>query len=268
MLRDVGQKLWAIFNSLGISDDLDVDERDLETVLTSADVSQEELGAFLEVFGLSKSEAEAFMGQVVSLFNDTESTLKQKLKLILNMLGVPHGMQAVILSKLHHLNPSGSDPLGDLQQLEAFLANTGLPSFAFLGQVRKLFQSSNFSTADMLAVVQHVQGLVSDLQDFRGEIEAAVKDLFGLEDVSEASVTDAFDKVVGFVDSLGISKADVKLGIDAAMGFFQTLSITDVPALLADMHGLLVVAGIPNLQDAVSGFLDQARALKTLILSS
>lgn len=127
-----------------------------------------------------------------------------------------------------------------------------------------MLKLSNFSTADMLAVVQHVQGLVSDLQGLRADIEAAVKDLLGLDDISDASVRDTFDKVVGFADSLGISKADVKLAIDAVVGFFQSLSITDVPTLFADMHGLLVVAGIPNdnLQVAMSGFLNEARALK------
>lgn len=96
-----------------------------------------------------------------------------------------------------------------------------------------------------------------------------MKDLFGLDDISDASVTDTFDKVVGLTYSLGISKADVKLAIDAVVGFFQSFSIADVPAHLADMHGLLVVAGIPNcnLQVAMSGFLNEARALKTLILS-
>lgn len=238
----------------------------------SADVSEANLEAFLEVFGLSKTETEAFISQVMRLLNapGTKSTVEQNLKAILSMLGVSHDMQAVILSKVRHLNVSGSDLLADLQHLEAFFANSGMPNFALFGQVWELFKSSNFSTADMLAVVQHVQGLVSDLQGLRADIEAAVKDLLGLDDISDASVTDAFDKVVGFADSLGISKADVKLAIDAVVGFFENLSLTDVPALLADMHGLLVVAGIPNgnLQVAMSGFLNEARALKTLILSS
>lgn len=121
------------------------------------------------MFGLSKTETEAFISQVMSLLNapGAKSTLEQNLKAVLSMLGVSHNMQAVILSKVRHLNASGSEMLADLQHLEAFLANSGMPNFALFDQVWELLKSSNFSTADVLAVVQHVQGLVSDLQGLR-----------------------------------------------------------------------------------------------------
>lgn len=237
MLRVVGDKLWAVLSSLGVSEELGVTKGDLETILVSTGISEDDLEALLEVFSLSDYKVEALISKALSVLNalGSNSTLNQKLEEVLSTLGVSNiAAQAAIL-----------------------------------GKAQQMLKSANISTAEVLAVVQHVQGFVGELSIFVADVEAAVKDLFDLADISDAGAADTFDKIVGFLTSLGISKADVKLAVDGAVGFFKSLSFKDVPALFADMHGLLVAAGVPHgsPQAAMYSFLNEAKALKSLILS-
>lgn len=271
-LRAVGDKLWAVLSSLGLSEELGITECDVEIALTSAGTSEDELKALLELFGLSEEQAEAFIGQTVSLLNALggNSTLEQQLQTILSALGVSDGdILGQVQPMLQQLGVSGSDLVADLQHLQALLADLGLPNGVRLARLQALLKSANISTAGVLAVVQHVQGVASDLNVFMANLKAATADLFGLAGVSDAGALGAFRKFVGFLSAQGVSIDDVKLGVATAVDFFQSLSITDVPALLADVHGLLVVAGVPHgsLQGAMYSFLNEAKALKTLIMS-
>lgn len=262
MLRDAGEKLWAALSSLGVPEELGIPECDLEIVLTSADISEDDLEALLEVF-------EAFIGQASSLVNllGGNSTLEQKLLAILSTLGVSdQAVQAAILGEVqrvtHQLNVSGSDLVADLQ---AFLPDLEVPNGVLHAQVQALLKSANISTADLLAVAQHVQGFASGLNC----AVADLMDLLGLAGVSDAGAMDAFHTLVGFLRAQGVSMNDVKLGVATAVDFFKSLSITDLLALFADMHGLLVVSGVPHgsPQAAMYSFLNEAKALKSLILS-
>lgn len=265
MLRDTGDKLWAMFSSLNVT------EGDLQTTLKSAGLSEDDLEAFLKVFGLSGDKAESFISQALSLLNTlgSSSSLEQKLKEVLSTLGVSDvAVQAAILEKvqevLHQVNVSSPDVLADLQEFEAFLSELGVLNSAVLDQARELLKLANISAADVLAVVQHVQGFVSGLNVFA----EAVKDLLGLTDIN-AGAMGVFDELDGFLSALGVSQADVKLVVEETLGFFKTLRLSDVPALFADLHGLMVVAGVPegSLQDGVSSFLNEVKGLKSLIQS-
>lgn len=270
MLSDVGEKLWAVINSLSVPGG------DLESVLKSADISEDILEALLKESGLSENKIKAFSSQALSLINGLgkSSTLEQQLQQVLSTLGVSDAaVQAAIVSGvqqlLPHLNLTGIDVMANLKHLEALLSGSGLPNAALLGQVQKMLKSANISTAEVLAVLQHVQEFVSGFNVFVGSVEAAVKDLLDL-DIPGAGALDAFDEIFDLLNELGISKADVKQGAEAAKGFLSTLTLADMPALLADMHDLLVVAGVPrgNLQATISSFVDEAKAIKSLLLSS
>lgn len=259
VLRDAGEKLWAALSSLGVPEELGIPECDLEIVLTSADISEDDLEALLEAF-------EAFIGQASSLVNllGGNSTLEQKLLAILSTLGVSdQAVQAAILGEVQHqLSVSGSDLVADLQ---AFLPDLEVPNGVLLAQVQALLKSANISTADLLAVAQHVQGFASGLNC----AVADLMDLLGLVGVSDAGAMDAFHTLVGFLRAQGVSMNDVKLGVATAVDFFKSLSATDLLALFADMHGLLVVSGVPHggPQAAMYSFLNEAKALKSLLLS-
>lgn len=249
---------------------------DLKTILISAGISPNDLEALLQAMGLSEDKAEAFISQALSLFNKlgSNSSLEQKLQGVLSMLGVSDAaVQAAITHKVQQemtkLNESGADMAAVLQQFEAFLANLGLPNVVLIGQVGELLKSSNISTADVLAVVHHVQGFIRGMNGIVAQMVTAASDLFDMVDIPDAGTTDNFDKILGFLRSLGISKPDVTLAINTAVDFFKSLSIADVHALLADVHGLLVVAGFPDgsLQAGLYRFQNDLEAFNSLILS-
>lgn len=259
VLGHIRDKLWAMFSSLRTSEELG--EGDLGHLLMLAGISEDDLDPLQEVFSLLQGKAEAFFAKAFPLLNTlgSSSTLEEKLREVLSMLGVSDvAVQADILTKvqhvMHHLNVSGTDVAADLQLLKAFLTD----------EVQELFKSANISSADVLLVVQHVQTFVRELNPLVADVEETVKDLF------DAGGMGAFDKFVDFLLSLGVTKADVKLASDAAVGFLKSLSFRDLPAFFADMHGLLVVSGFPHgsVLAAMSSFLEEVKALMTLIFES
>lgn len=53
-------------------------------------------------------------------------------------------------------------------------------------------------------------------------------------------------EVLGVMNLLGFSKDDVESAVSEIVTFLDSLSIADMPALLTDLHGLLLEMGVPN----------------------
>lgn len=227
-------------------------------------IPEDDLEVLLEGFGLSEGEAKSFMSQALDLLKMLKtikekviSTLIERLGVFLSKLGISDSaITAVIGMKLQygvHLLRSGKDLKTVLQYFQDSIKDLHIPTSdltAFVGQVFEIVKSGNVSIAAVESSGQQLQDIISMLKIFDAnvepEIEALVEGLLlDLIEISDDVMT-AYHQLVGLMKTLGISKADVKFVADAMLGFFNSLDVTDVMALLSDVHGLLIEVGFPS----------------------
>lgn len=214
--------------------------------------------AILEGYGLSEGEAKSFLSQAVDLLN-TLNVIKEKaisaligrLGVVLSKLGISDSALETKLQDVMHQLQSGEDVKTLLQYFQAFIKDLCIPTAdltAFVGQLFEIVKSANVSI-DAMESSGQLQDIIRGLNIFDADeeteieiVESLILDFFDIAD----DVRIAYYQLVGLIEALGISKADVKFAVDAAMGFFNSLDFTDVMALLSDGQGLLIKMGIPS----------------------
>lgn len=209
-------------------------DADLGSILSSTNITEDDVKALLEGFGLSEDEAQAFVRQALDLLSKFGAFQNKS-----------NGKaQKKVQKVLHQWSLSSVNVESVLNQVEALL-----------GQTQQLIKSGDISTADGQAILEQLLAFSSDLDssvtDLGVAIDTAVEDLENYDNISDADAMALFNEATELFNSLGISKADVDFALEVVNDFFENNDIKAAPSLIEKVYNLLVDLGLPTVASNV-----------------
>lgn len=176
--------------------------------------------------------------EVSDLSEEIALTVHQILALLSKFQTVDAIIYRKVLELLQQWRVSGANVEPVRQQVEALLR-----------RVQQLIKSNKITTADVQAILQQLLGSNSGLNTSVADVAAAtVEDWENLVNISE--LTAAFNQLMGLVNALGISKADVEFALETVIDFIRSTDFAAVLAPLAEGQSFLVDMDICSILEA------------------